>query len=187
MSHSLHLLDRIRIEWAVWSLDQRLYELPRRSRIGKRRELRANLKSAADDIGTSEALRRLGDSHRLAEGYLTAELGDAPRPSWLAAGVFLMGFPLVFMSIITDAALAFGDGIKAANPNATGTFTWSGIGYLQSEVTYRFANGDSDYVGGAMTPLCWLLLIVATILVGRLWRIPFAWWRRRFDAARATT
>ena len=41
------------------------------------------------------------------------------------------------------------DGITAANPNATGTFTWSGIKYLQDEVTYTFVHGKGSSVGGA--------------------------------------
>jgi len=179
MSHSLSVLDRLRIEWAVWSLDQRLYGLPRRSRIAKRRELRSNLCSAASDVGAAAALRGLGDGHRLAEEYLDAELGDGPRASWLAAAVFLSGVPLVLVSLLTETTLAFGRGVTAVDPSATGTFRSRGIRYLQSEITYTFTNGHGESVGGAMTPLCWVLLLVGTVAVGRLWRVPMAWWRRR--------
>ena len=47
MDHRISWFERLRIEWVVWSLDQRLYDLPRRSRIEKRREVRANLITAA--------------------------------------------------------------------------------------------------------------------------------------------
>jgi hypothetical protein len=181
------LLDRLRIEWAVWSLDQRLYDLPRRSRIAKRRELRENLRSAAQDVGTSEALAHLGGIPRLADEYLDAELGDGPRPSWLAAAVFFLTGQLLLTSLLTDAALAFGDGITAADPDATGTYTWDGIAYLQSSVTFTFTDGTGEWVGGAWTPLGWALWIAATIAVGRLWRVSSVWhrWRRTRAAASA--
>jgi len=58
MPTDVTLMDRLRIERVVWSLDQRLYDLPRRTRIERRRELRSNLLDAARDTGTSTALRR---------------------------------------------------------------------------------------------------------------------------------
>ena len=179
MPHNVSWLDRMRIERVVWLLDQRLYDLPRRSRIDKRREVRENLRAAASDIGTREALARLGNSRELATEYLTAEFGDGPRPSWIAAGVFLCTAVLVGTSLLTSAAIAYRDGILAANPHATGTFTWNGIGYLQTSVQYTFVDGSSHFAGGAFSPLAWLLLLIATVLVGRLWRLPSVWRRRR--------
>ena len=60
MSQNISTLDRLRIERAVWSLDSRLQDLPWRSRVAKRRELRANLLDASADVGAPEALRRVG-------------------------------------------------------------------------------------------------------------------------------
>jgi hypothetical protein len=179
MPHDVSWLDRMRIERVVWMLDQRLYDLPRRSRIDKRREVRANLRTAASDLGTSEALARLGNTRELASEYLTAEFGGGPRPSWLAAGLFLLTGVLVGTSLLTDAAIAYRDGILAAHPRATGTFTWNGIDYLQTPVRYTFVNGSCDFTGGAFSPLAWLLWIAATVLVGRLWLLPSVWRRRR--------
>lgn len=179
MPHNVSWFDRMRIERVVWMLDQRLYDLPRRSRIDKRREVRENLRAAASDIGTREALARLGNSRELATEYLTAEFGDGARPSWIAAGVFLFTGVLVGTSLLTDAAIAYRDGILAANPHATGTFTWNGIDYLQTSVRYTFVDGSSHFAGGAFSPLAWLLWIIATVLVGRLWRLPLVWRRRR--------
>ena len=51
--------------------------------------------------------------------------------------------------------------------------------YIQSAVTYTLANGKGESLGGAWTPLVYLLLVLGTVLVGRLWRIPVAWRRRR--------
>jgi hypothetical protein len=179
MPRSVTVVDRLRIEWTVWSLDQRLYELPRRARIARRRELRANLLEATPDMGAGAAIGRLGDQRRLAEDYLDAELGVGPRPSWLAATLVLTTFPLFFVSVSHDVAESFRHGIVAIDPTATGTFSTDGIGGLQSGITYDLVGGEGTYTGGAMTPLCWALLLGVTVLVGRLWVIPRAWWRRR--------
>ena len=184
MTQPVGWLDRLRIERVVWTLDQRLYDLPRRSRIATRKEVRQNLLSAAQQDGTGEAIRRLGGNRQLASEYLSAELGDGPRPSWTAAATFAVTAQLLFTWLLGEAALAFGSGIDAADPHATGTFMWAGIRFLQTSVTYTFVNGRSSSVGGAWTPLTWGLWILGTVLVGRLWRIPSAWMRRR--AARVT-
>ncbi len=179
MPHAVSWLERLRIERVVWMLDQRLYDLPRKSRIAKRREVRANLLSAAHDVGTDAALRNLGNSHALAAEYLSAEFGDGPRPHWVAAATFFLTAQLVFTSMLSEAALAFGDGVTAANPHATGTYAWSGIAYLQDTVTYTFVDGQGQSVGGAWTPLAWAIWFVATVLVGRLWRVTRTWRRPR--------
>ncbi len=179
MPHNVSWFDRMRIERVVWMLDQRLYELPRRSRIEKRREVRTNLCAAASDIGTREALARLGNSRELATEYLTAEFGNGPRPSWTAAGLFLLTAVLVGTSLLSDAVIAYRDGILAANPHATGTFAWNGIDYLQTSVEYTFVNGSNSFTGGAFSPLAWLILGIAAVLVGRLWRLRSVWRRRR--------
>ena len=180
MPHDVNLIDRLRIERVVWSLDQRLYDLPRKTRIDRRRELRTNLLEAAHDVGTvARRSSDVGDSGTLAAEYLDAELGPGPRHSWMAAGVFLFTTVLLLTSVLFDAADAFGDGILAGNPDADGTFTWPGIGYLQTEVTYTVSGGEHSFVGGAFTPLTYVLLAVGAILVGRLWRAVPAWRRRR--------
>ena len=181
MSHSLGWSDRLRIGRLVWSLDQQLYDLPRRSRISTRREVRENLLTAARDIGTSAALRNVGSSTRLAREYLAAQFGDQLRPSWTVAALFLLTGQLVFTALLGEAALAFGDGIRAADPAVSGTFRWHGIRYLQDTVTYTFVDGSGTSVGGAWTPLAWALWIGATIVVGRLWRV-VPMWRHRHDS-----
>jgi hypothetical protein len=181
MTSAINWIDRLRIERAVWTLDQRLYDLPRRSRIANRREVRENLITAARDIGSRDALRNLGDTRKLAAEYRSAEYGDEARPSWIAAAVFLLTGQLILTSFLSEAALAFGDGITAANPSATGTFTWPGIKYLQDTVTYSFVDGTGSSVGGAWTPFAWALWLVATICVGKLWRLA-GMWRRRHQA-----
>jgi hypothetical protein len=170
-SSRLSRIDRLRIEALVWALDQRLYDLPRRSRIAYRREVRQNLLNAAADLGTRSAVRRLGSSRELAAEYRAAEFGARPRPAYYSAAIFLMTGQLVFTAVLSEAASAFAAGITAANPHASGTFAWHGISFLQSRVTYTFSDGHGDWVGGAWTPLAWALWAAATIAIGRLWRV----------------
>jgi hypothetical protein len=170
MSNTINLVDRARIERFVWSVDQRLYELPRKARVEKRRELRTNLLDAASDAGVAAALRDVGDGGSLAASYLDADLGSKPRPSWMAAGIVLFTGMLFLTSLLTDAARAYGDGIVAGGPSAAGSFHWDGIDYLQTRVVYRVANGEYSFHGGAVSPVGWLVLVVTAIAVGRLWR-----------------
>lgn len=163
-------IDRLRIEYAVWNLDQRLYDLPRKARVAHRRELRSNVIAAAGDVGTTAALRDVGDAATLAQHYREAQFGSVHRPSWTAAGLFLLTTTFLLTSLLADAADAFGDGVLAGNAGASGTFRWAGIPYLQSEVVYSVAAGDHRFVGGAFTPLTWLALAAGTVFVGRLWR-----------------
>ena len=184
MPHPVTWRDRARIERVVWALDQRLYDLPRASRIATRREVRQNLITAARDVGAGAAVRQLGGIGELASEYLTAEYGDGPRHSWIAACVVLAGVPLILMAVLGDAALGFGRGITAANPHATGTYVWGGVSLLQDRVTYTLANGHGTYTGGAMSPLAWALLIVGAVTAGRLWRtVPTLRRRRALHAA----
>ena len=171
MGSTVSRFDRLRIERFVWTLDSLLYDLPWRSRIEKRREVRQNLLAAASSVGTGRALRQLGSSTQLAHEYLNAEFGDRPHHSWLAAALFGATALLLATSLWTEAALAFGDGIRAADPHATGSYTWDGIPYLQHGVTYTLTNGHGSYAGGGFTLLFWLLWLAGIVLVGRLWRM----------------
>lgn len=172
MSESIGWLDRLRIERVVWMLDQQLYDLPSASRVAKRREIREHLVTASHDVGTTTALRQLGTSSQLAHDYLVAELGDGPRHSWINASLFLLTSVFVLTTLLSEAVNAFGAGIVAADPAATGTYTWGGVSLLQSSVTFTMTDGSGNSTGGAMTPLCYLLLLAGTVLVGKLWRVP---------------
>src|SRR5438477_6364100 len=110
MPDTLTWIDRLRIERVVWTLDQRLYDLPRKSRIAKRREVRENLHAAATDVGVRGALRNLGNTQRLAAEYRAAEYGDEPQPAWLTAVLFFLTAQLFLTAFLIEAATAFGDG-----------------------------------------------------------------------------
>ena len=170
MTRTLTWVDRLRIERAVWALDQRLYDLPHKSRVAKRREVR---ETSYRGPGHRHSRRPEPTRQQSPVGaeYLSAEFGEGPRPYWVAAATFAVTAQLLFTWVLGEAASAFGDGITAANAHATGTFTWSGIRYLQETVTYTLVDGKGSSAGGAWTPLSWAIWVVVTVLVGRLWRV----------------
>ena len=182
MPRKLTIFDRIRIERLVWTLDQRLYDLPRHSRIAKRREVRANLLEAAADQGAGEALRRIGSSRTLAREYLGAEFGDRPRHSWVGAAYFAALAPLLLNFGLSEATNAYGQALTAAHA-ATGTFTWSGISYLQSPLTFTVDQGQVNWTGGAWTPIVYVIWFAGTVVCGRLWRLPVPHRRQQTPAA----
>lgn len=166
----LSVLDRLRVEAAVWSLDQRIYDLPWGRRIAIRREVRDNLRAAAADVGARRAIRNIDGVGNLAAGYLDAQFGGRPRASWLAAATFVFTTLLVLQSLLTDAANAFGDGVLAADPEFSGSLQWHGVLPLQTQVDLRFADHAVALTGGALSVWAYLLLALGGIAVGRLWR-----------------
>jgi hypothetical protein len=164
--------DRLRLERAVWSVDRLLQDLPRASRVAKRRELRDNLRSATEDVGAATAVRQLGDLRQLAAGYLAAEYGEwQPRPSWTkAAGGAVLSYVILYW-LLEAASSAFRAGVLTTQPEATGRFSWDGIPYLLDDVVFTFTNGSSTSVGGAWRPGAYVAVLVVTVLAGRLWRL----------------
>jgi hypothetical protein len=176
MSHTVSLIGRLRIEWLVWDLDGRLWDLPYRKRVGCRREVRQNLLAAAREAGVTEALRGMGSAGELARGYLAAEFGEGRRPHWWAAGItaFLLAqLPLLIQATVNPMNEA---AIRSVNPHATGTYTVPGITFLQHATVYTFSNGQATLTGGDLSPVFYVAWIAGAILAGRLWRIRF---RRR--------
>jgi hypothetical protein len=171
MPHRIGPLDRLRIERLVWALDQQIYDLPRRTRVATRREVRANLLEAAADLGATAALRRVGGSRQLAEQYLQAEFGEGPRHSWVGAAYAAGLTPLLLNFILSEAQNAFLDGITAADPHANGTYLWNGVSWLQSSVQATFTDGHASSTGGSWTVLTYALWLIVTVASGRLWRL----------------
>ncbi|MDX6254194.1 MAG: hypothetical protein QOJ11_528 [Frankiales bacterium] len=168
----LSRLDRLRIERAVWTLDYRVQDLPRATRIGKRRELRHDLRAAAADVGARQAVARLGDLRQLALGYLAAEYGElARRPSWTAAALWIAVVDLVALAIGSIGEAAFRSGVTAASPHVTATLHWHGVRFLVSDATFSFVDGRATSVGGAFTPLVYVVMLGGAVVAGRLWRI----------------
>jgi hypothetical protein len=187
MTRSPTLTERLRIERAVWLLDARLQDLPRRLRIEKRRELRQNLLAAAEAIGARGAVSRLGDQRALAAGYLAAEYGErSRRPSWSAAAAWIVVVDLGMMLVDHVASSAFRSGVAAAAPHANGVFHWPGVSYLVSDATYTYSNGASTSDGGAWTPLVYVLMLGGAVVAGRLWwLLPHLRRQPKFEAADA--
>ena len=172
MTQQTTLTDRLRIERSVWMLDARLQDLPRKSRIARRRELRQNLRAAADEVGAREAVSRLGDQRALAAGYLTAEYGElARRPSWTATAAWILAVDIAMTVLDRVTSAAFQAGVAATTPHATGTFHWSGVSYLLSNATFTYIDGHATSVGGAWTPWVYVFLLGGAVLAGRLWRL----------------
>jgi hypothetical protein len=170
MPHKLTVFERIRIERLVWALDQRLYDLPRGSRIAKRREVRSNLLEAAADHGAREALRRIGSSSALAREYLGAEFDDQPRHSWTSAAYFAALVPLALNFVLSEATNAYGQALTTAHA-ATGSLAWTGVSYLQNPLTFTVSQGQVTQSGGAWTPIVYAIWLIGTIACGRLWRL----------------
>lgn len=174
MPHAASWFDRLRIESAVWRLDARLYELPRRVRIEKRREVRADLIEAAAHVGAGPAIRNLGGVPRLAGELVAAEYDDErARPllisnMWAAAAVPLV--LLVLVAWLEQAADGFAKGVGAANPTASGTFTWDGLPLVQTQVKYTFVNGVETHTGGALGPLVYVVLLAVVLWGTKPWR-----------------
>jgi len=171
MPHRIGPLDRLRIERLVWALDKQIYDLPRRTRIATRREVRANLLEAAADVGTTAALRGVGGSRQLAEQYLRAEFGDGPRHSWTGAALAAGLTPLLLNFFLGEARNAFVDWITAADPHAGGTYLWNGVSWLQTSVQATFTDGHASSTGGSWTVLAYALWLIVTVAAGRLWRL----------------
>lgn len=171
----MRLIDRLRVERVVWLLDQRLLDLPHDLRVAHRRETRQNLYSAAQDVGTTKAIKNLGNSAELAAAYLTAHFGDRPRHSWIAAALWAATSMLVMTAILADAANGFASGVTTADPHATGVYHWSGLSLLQRDVTVTAADGATTIRGGTLSLAGWALWVAIAVAVGRLWRWPAAW------------
>jgi hypothetical protein len=184
MSQAISTLDRLRIERAVWSLDSRLQDISWRSRVAKRRELRANLLDASADVGTAEALRRVGSIPRLAAEYLSVEYGHwTRRPHWLAMVAWLL-LGYVALTLLLDAtSSAFIDGVLAVNPHMSAPVVWSGISHVLAPVTVTFAAGGvTSRLGGAWEPLVYAVYLMGALLVGRVWRAWPSWRTRQQDS-----
>ena len=164
--------DRLRLERAVWTSDHLLQDLPRKSRVAKRRELRDNLISATEDVGAKEAVRQLGDLRQLAAGYLAAEYGDwQPRPSWTkAAGAAIVSYVILYW-LHEVGTSAFRAGVLSDQPGANGRFAWDGIPYVLDDAVFTFTNGAAISVGGAWRPGAYIAVLLVSILAGRLWRL----------------
>ncbi|MEV7691301.1 hypothetical protein AB0O61_36020, partial [Streptomyces bungoensis] len=86
------------------------------------------------------------------------------------AALFALTTPLVLNFFLSEAANAYEQALTATGKHADGSYTWGGVTWLQSPLTFRLHEGQATHVGGAWTPLVYVLLLAGTVACGRLWR-----------------
>lgn len=162
----LGLADRLRLDRYLIRLDWHLQDYPGTAARAIRREIKADLLSAATEIGMPAALDALGSPAVLAHGYLT-ELGR-PRPRF-TAGAIAAGLAIGAVWSM-QVAYAFGAlDTLAAVGDASVTLT-----SLGTSMTYTRTASQISVEGALTWP--WLVLwlavgLVAFSLASRLWRL----------------
>jgi len=173
VNRRLTLMDRLRIERVLWTVDLLTYDIRTGGRRTIRRDLRTNLRAAAGEAGVGEAIRQLGSLRQLARGYVDAQYGDgARRPRWMGGLWWAFVCAILLVAITCIGAAAFRAGVQAANPGATGTYVWnqvSGVGL--STVTISLAHGQPVRAEITLPFGSMLYVAAAVILGGRLWRL----------------
>jgi hypothetical protein len=178
MPNTVTLIDRLRIERVVWTIDFLVSDLPTRSQRAVRRELRDNLRAAAAEAGASEAVRRLGSLRRLAAGYLDAEYGDdGPRPRWMGGMAWGIAVEVFVLGIAFAGYSAFMDGVLAVNRHASGTYTWTGLGVWGPGGTATFVDGRLRSGSLVFSVVTLVYLAAGFVLGARLWRLRPPWRR----------
>ena len=79
------------------------------------------------------------------------------------------------IAVLDEAAAAFRHGILAADPHATGSYSWEGVGWLQTAATFTFTNGQASQAGGYPTIFAGVIWLLGIVLAGRLWRLLPRW------------
>ncbi len=162
------VLDRARIERAVWSydfwLDLRGTPGRRRRRRGLRRELRANLVDAGAVVGTRVAVAGQGGTRATAAA---AGEPDADRPRWSAGLQAGVSVAVATVVIQLFAALWWVDGAFAATSSEP--VRGSLFGFPGSSVAYL--PGGRGFAVEVVPGWTGVLLGVAVLLlVARPWR-----------------
>lgn len=163
----MNVLERLRIELAVWSyrwwLDVRGASRRRRRELAL--ELRSNLLEAAGDVGAHRALSGLGSARQMAADAVPERQG---RPLWsngVQAGVAALAAVLLVELL---AALAWLDGVIARRPGPAGlrhTLTL----FPGSSVRYQpDAPGFSGMLGLGWS--CLLVGLLVFVAAARPWR-----------------
>jgi hypothetical protein len=170
----MKLLDRWRIERAVWVVDTWISDLPRGRRRAIRQELRANMLASAEEVGAREAVRRLGPLQRLAVGYLDAEFGDVtPRPNWIRGLTWALAVEIALLAAIFAGMNGYTTALDAAR--ASGTYDWSPLGplgprYTETRLLGQFDGFVIEFDLSGVLAIVGVLLLVF-IVAGRTWRV----------------
>lgn len=167
----MNIIDTIRIENFVQNTDfwLELRGARRTRRKELRRELRDNLRAAASDVGTGQALANMGSPKQLAFDSTEGEYEE--RPLWSRAAMYAslaFGAMLLWLAL---TAMAFTAGVEAAGvvgQEVSGTvFPWVGSEFMARIHPERggLAVGVSNAWAVVVVPL------LVFLLTARPWRL----------------
>jgi len=152
MTNTLTWLDHLRIEFAIVRVDVMISALSLERQEEILGELRTNLRAASQQMGSAEAVRRLGGLRRLANSYLDVEYGDqGPRPRWLIGILWLFVVEGVLLAVAFAGSQGFVDGVLATDPHASGTYAWHALAPLGRSEVFVFSDGRLDSFGLAFS------------------------------------
>ena len=159
----LSLPDRTRLELFIRRLDWHLTDLPYARVRQIRRELRANARSAAAELGMRQALANLGQPRALAAGYISAE--GRPLPRYLPGVAWAVAAAIGYSLLVQVYGFGVLDGQLYSH--GTGPVRTSFLGATVEAV--QTAGGF--HFGVTMN--AWLLAVaaVAFLVGGRMWRL----------------
>ena len=157
--------DRLRREWYLLRFDWAMEDYPRKPSKQIRRDLRADLVVASQEVGTTQAIRDLGRPTALADRYKD-ELGR-PLPRYYSGAVaaalavgFILYLAVAYSVGTLDALEAMGGGsVTTHSLGAATTFTSTADEIsVQTQITWQWAT-------------LYVSIAVVTFLVGsRIWR-----------------
>jgi len=175
---ALTFVDHLRIERAVWTVDTYLSVLPMRRQREIRRELRANLRASAAQVGSKAAVRNLGSLRRLSYEYLSAEYRGRPWPIPFKGAAWMIITAAFLLTAWTVAVDSFRAGLADAGaPPGTYTVHWPLFGF-GGEITVDSSGGFTQHTF-TLSLLVWLAWLLGAFVVGsRLWRVIPRWWDR---------
>ena len=160
-----------RIEAALWRLTWKLRrDVPGPRRREIRRQLRADLRTTAAEVGTGEAVRRLGNLDDLAASYAEGERGR-PRGTDPVGGAVAAVITLALLVLLSGRHVTAFSGLKDRGDFDPWRFTLGGPGDTWALITL---SGDVErglLLHVTVHRLAYVVLpLVAFAIWGRLWR-----------------
>jgi len=184
MTNTLTWLDLLRIEFAIVRVDVMISALSLERQEEILGELRTNLRAASQQMGSAEAVRRLGGLRRLARSYLDVEHGDqGPRARWLIGILWMFVVEGVLLAVAVAGSQGFVDGVLATDPHASGTYAWHVLAPAAPSANFVFSDGRLDSFGLTFSAPTFAVaaaaLGAAALAIGaRAWR-SLPQWRHR--------
>jgi hypothetical protein len=160
-----------RIESALWRLTWKLRrDVPGPRRREIRRQLRADLRTTAAEVGAGEAIRRLGNLDELAASYAEGERGR-PRGTDPVGGAVAAVIMLVLLVLLNGRYVTAFSGLKDRGDFDPWRFTPGGPGDTWALITL---SGDVErdlLLQITVHRLAYVVLpVMAFVVWGRLWR-----------------